>query len=144
MPDDLQLDVPAEDVDRFRASLDRCTADSSFFQRFYARFMLSGPEIASRFEGVDMRRQASVLRSSLYLVLRAASGFEDGLAHLADVSRTHAKNGHDIGPTHYEHWLEALLAVVAETDPLYEEGVRRAWESTLRSCIDVMIARSGG
>ena len=143
MPSDLALDLNPEDVQCFQESLDRCTADPSFFHRFYARFMLSDPEIASRFQGVDMRRQASVLRSSLYLVLRAASGLEDGLAHLADVSRTHAKNGHDIGPHLYEHWLNALLAVVSETDPHYEEGVGQAWESTLRSCINVMIARAG-
>lgn len=138
----MRLNVPAETVDRVRSSLDRCCTDKTFFQRFYARFLLTSDEVRQRFQGVDMRRQESVLRASLYLVLRAASGLEEGLDHLADIGRSHSRKGYDIRPPHYEHWLESLLRVVRETDREYDDEIGRAWEAVLRPCIDE-IAKQG-
>lgn len=133
--------VDSSVLERFQNSLDRCTVDQTFLQRFYARFLLTSEEIAERFEGVDLKRQTHVLRTSLYMVVRAASGFEDGIAHLQDIARTHSKDGYDIKPAFYEHWLEALLAAAAETDPDFDDETADAWTSILRPCIDIMIAK---
>ena len=133
-------ELDASILDRFERSLHRCTSDETFLDRFYARFLLTSDEIAVRFEGVDLKRQTSILRASLYLVLRAASGLADGQAHLRDIARSHSKQGYDIKPVFYDHWLSSLLMAAAETDPQFDEATRSAWEASLRPCIDVMIA----
>ena len=137
----MSLGVDAAILDRFEQSLHRCTADETFLQRFYARFLLSNEEVAKRFEGVDLKRQTRVLKTSLYLVLRAASGLADGMSHLEGIAHSHAKNGYDIKPSFYEHWLESLLLAAQETDPHFDDEIREAWVSSLRPCIDRMIER---
>ena len=140
MTDMLPLDVDPDATALFEASLDRCLGDPLFVSRFYTRFLGTDAEVRERFANVDIDRQARALSSSLYLVLRAARGFEDGLYHLGEIAHSHAKHGYDIRPHHYEHWLETLLAVASEADPRYDDETRDAWEATLRPCIDRMIA----
>ena len=132
--------IASEVLARFESSLARCINDPAFLVRFYDRFILVSDEVARRFEGIDVKRQARVLRTSLYLVARAASGFDDGVRHLEEIARTHDRRGYDIRPELYEHWLQSLLAVVEVVDPEYTTEVGEAWESTLRPCIDLMVS----
>lgn len=126
-------------LERFRASLDRCASQPTFTRRFYARFVLSSDEVARKFETVDLKRQASVLQASLYMMLRAASGHDDGLAQLRDIARTHSRRGYDIGAHLYEHWLRCLVTVAGGTDPTFDAEIEAAWRATLQPCIDAMI-----
>jgi len=135
----VEATVRPDTLEVFRSSLDRCTAHATFIQRFYARFILSSDEVAGKFDSVDLRRQATVLKSSLYMMLRAASGFDDGMAELRDIARTHSRRGYDIGAHLYEHWLRCLIAVARETDPLFDDEIEAAWKATLQPCIDAII-----
>ena len=122
----------------FRDSLERCLGQPTFTQRFYARFLLASDEVADRFAQVDLKRQASVLRSSLYLVLRASMGHEDGRDHLEDVAVKHGRMGLDI-PSHlYDHWLECLIAAARECDPQFHAGYEASWRAVLLPCIDIV------
>jgi truncated hemoglobin YjbI len=125
----------------FQASLDRCVADPSFLARFYHRFQATNAQAAARFAHVDMARQERVLRASLYMILRAAQGGEDGLQHLAEIASSHSKQGHDIGPAEYEHWLASLLEAVRECDPDCSDTTLSAWRACIQPCVDVMVAR---
>lgn len=125
----------------FQASLDRCIIDPSFLTRFYARFRATNDEAARRFAHVDMRRQERVLRASLYMVLRAAQGGDDGLRHLAEIADSHSQLRHDIGPEEYKHWVNSLVLAVSDCDPEFSEDVERAWRTCIQPCIDRMIAR---
>lgn len=124
--------------------MERCFADPSFLDRFYARFLLSNDEVARLFADVDMKKQSSVLKVSLYLVMRAARGLEDGLEHLARIADTHGKLGLDIGPHLYDHWLDTLIVVVSETDPDFEESLEATWRAALRPCIDHILGSAAG
>jgi len=128
-----------ETLDRFQRSLERCLSDHSFVSRFYARLMLSSDEVAKKFEGTDLKKQATVLKRSLYMVLRAAHQLEDGLEHLAAISRSHSARGLDISPRLYRHWLDTLLAVMRETEPDYEPELDQVWRAVLVPVIDHMI-----
>lgn len=125
----------------FQASLDRCISAPQFLTRFYARFRATSEEAAKRFAHVDMARQERVLRASLYMVLRAAQGSEDGLEHLSDIADSHSQHRHDIGPSEYAHWLNSLLEAVRECDVECTDETIAAWRACIQPCIDVMIAR---
>lgn len=131
----------AESLDVFTHSMERCTRAPLFVERFYARFLLSSDEIAARFTGVDLKRQAGVLRASLYHVMRAAQGSPDGVLHLEEIAATHSKRGYDIAPKDYDHWLECLIAVAGETDPTFDATTEAAWRLHLGRAIAVMINR---
>lgn len=122
----------------FERSLFRCAASDTFLERFYDIFLKSSDAVAARFAGVDMKRQRSVLRGSLYLVARAAGGFSDGMEHLATIARSHGEHGLDIKAEFYDHWLAALVRAAGECDPHFDSATGAAWETCLRPCIDVM------
>lgn len=124
----------------FEASMHRCLADASFLDRFYARFLLAHPEIAAKFARVDLAKQARVLRASLYLVLRAAAGHEDGLTHLAEVGHTHGSRKLDIRASHYQTWLDTLIQVASEVDGSFDGHVEAAWRENLAPCIQAVLS----
>lgn len=132
------MKVDPEILATFEASLQRCTSDARFLQRFYQLFLQSSSDIAERFDGVDLSRQASVLKASLYYMLRAASGFTEGMQHLRDIASSHDRKGYDIQPGWYDLWLEALLTAVSLTDPHHDDTIRAAWTESLTPCIDAM------
>lgn len=125
----------------FRESLDRCIVVPGFLERFYARFLGSSPDVSRRFAHVDMARQASVLRASLYMVLRAAEGSADGRAHLESIAESHSQRGHDITSDLYALWLTSLLETAREVDPLFDGQTEHAWRTCVEPCIARMIAR---
>ena len=131
--------LPPDELAGFQQSAERCFADSAFLGRFYERFLSSSDEVAKAFEKTDLKKQAETLKRSLYLVMRAAHGLEDGLDHLSEVAESHGKRGLNIGPHLYQYWLDALLATAGETDPQWDDELDKAWRATLQPCIDRMI-----
>jgi hemoglobin-like flavoprotein len=125
----------------FVRTMERCIARPAFFERFYTRFLASSPDIAAKFAKVDMKRQASVLRASLYHVMRAAQGMDDGLRHLEEIAESHSRRGHDIRPEHYETWLECLLAAARDVEPAFDATTEGAWRLHLGEAIHTMVAR---
>ena len=123
----------------FERSLFRCTGDELFLERFYDLFLKSSEDVSARFAGVDMKRQRSVLRGSLYLVARAAGGFSDGMEHLQQIARSHGERGLDIKPAFYDQWLDALVHAARLTDPGFDDATGAAWLACLRPCIAVMV-----
>lgn len=124
----------------FQVSMERCLANPTFIDRFYARFLLTHPEIAEKFARTDLKKQAHVLRASLYLMLRAAAGHEDGIAHLHDVGRTHTRRQLGIERSHFDTWLDTLLGVARETDPGFDTLTEAAWRESLVPCIEAIVS----
>lgn len=134
--------VRADHLARFQTSLDRCLGDPVFLQRFYARFLLADEAIAAKFEKTDLKKQATVLRASLYLVLRAAQGHEDGVHHLHDVGRTHSARGYGITSEQYGVWLRTLLEVAREIDHEFDADCETAWRACLEPCVALVASHS--
>ncbi len=127
-------------LERFEASMNRCLADEGFLERFYETFMASSPEVAAKFKHTNFPRQVKMLEDSLRLVLKAASGLEEGREHLAKIAESHSQRGLNISPELYILWLQALVETAEKTDPEWTEALDQTWRAALRPCIDAMIA----
>jgi hemoglobin-like flavoprotein len=128
------------DVELFNDSLERCSTRPEFLNRFYALFLASSAEVARKFERTDMRRQARMLKTSLY-VLMMASGESERVAHLERLAKLHGRTGLDIRPELYDLWLDRLLQAVAEFDPMFDTETGTAWRRVLQPGIDFMKSR---
>jgi hemoglobin-like flavoprotein len=135
------VDVHLDSLELFTRSMERCIAAPLFLERFYGHFLGSSPEIAKRFAAVDLKRQTSMVRASLYHILRAAQGSSDGLIHLDEIADSHSQRGHDIQPAHYALWLDSLIEAAKETGPGLDAMTEAAWRFHLGNAIEVMVAR---
>lgn len=124
------------------SSLQRCTREPRFFDRFYERFLDASPKVRERFAQTDFVRQKRALRGSLWMMLLAAedetNGPERYLRSLADL---HSSRQLDIGAELYDLWLDCLLDTVAECDPEHNPEVRAAWEQVMMVGIHYMVTR---
>ena len=135
------MDERLDSLELFTRSMERCIASPQLLTRFYERFMASSPEISSRFAAVDLKRQISMVRASLYHILRAAQGSRDGRIHLDEIADSHSKRGHGIRPEHYTLWLDSLIEAAREIDPSMDAITEAAWRFHLGNAIAVMVAR---
>jgi hemoglobin-like flavoprotein len=128
------------DVELFNDSIERCSGKPEFLRRFYTRFLASSDTVARKFERTDMRRQARLLKTSLYIMM-LASGDPERVVHLERLARLHSRVGLDIEPALYDVWLDLLVQAVAEFDPLFDEETATAWRRVLQPGIDIMKSR---
>ena len=128
------------DVELFNDSIERCSGKPEFLPRFYALFLASSGEVARKFEHTDMRKQARLLKTSLY-ILMMASDQSERVAHLERLAKRHSRAGLDIKPELYDLWLDRLLQTVAEFDPLFSPETATAWRHVLQPGIEFMKAR---
>ena len=95
----------------------------AFFLAFYTRF-LKAPGVAKFFASTDMNRQVKMMKQSLfqlvsYYVTNSPS------AELKRLAAMHVNLA--VESDFLEHWLEALIATVAEKDPFADEATQLAW-----------------
>jgi hemoglobin-like flavoprotein len=123
-------------------SLQRCSADPRFLDRFYEKFLASSPKVRERFARTDFVRQQRALRASLWLMLLAAEDEEKGPArYLGALAESHGARQLAIGAEFYDLWLDSLLATVAECDPQHSPELRAAWEQVMMVGIHYMVTR---
>ena len=124
------------------SSLQRCTREPRFFDRFYERFLAASPKVRERFAQTNFVRQKRALRGSLWMMLLAAEdevhGPERYLAPLAEQHGTHQLG---IGAELYDLWLDSLLATVKEVDASWSPAVEHAWESVMTVGIAYLVSR---
>jgi hemoglobin-like flavoprotein len=128
------------DVELFNDSIERCSSGSDFLARFYALFLASSDTVARKFEHTDLRKQARMLRTSLYIMMLASDGSERNV-HLERLAKLHSRAELDIRPELYDLWLDRLLAAVRESDPMFDADVETAWRRVLQPGIDYMKSR---
>jgi hemoglobin-like flavoprotein len=130
-------------VESFVASLKRCLETPAFMEGFYHSFVGSSEEVREKFRNTDLRRQAQMLKDSLFALAVAAQGREGSVAW-KDMPRLAARHSHqdlDIRPALYDHWLTCLLDMARRHDPQFTADVEAAWRTTLAVGIDFMKAR---
>jgi hemoglobin-like flavoprotein len=125
----------------YNDSLERCTAQGSFLDRFYAVMTASNEEVAAKFESTNSARQALLLKASLYMMMLVAWQHPEGHAHLERVAQRHSREDLDIRPGLYDAWLDCLIATVEEFDSDFDPEVERAWRQVLAPGIEFMKSR---
>ncbi|OGA18867.1 MAG: hypothetical protein A3I63_09445 [Betaproteobacteria bacterium RIFCSPLOWO2_02_FULL_66_14] len=129
-----------KDIELFNDSIERCSAQPEFLTRFYTLFLASSDAVARKFERTDLRRQARMLKTSLYIMMLASEQTER-IAHLSRLARLHSRSGLDISPELYDLWLDRLLQAVREFDPKFDAEIETAWRRLLLPGIDFMKSR---
>jgi hemoglobin-like flavoprotein len=128
------------DVELFNDSIERCSGSPDFLRRFYALFLASSETVARKFEHTDLKRQARMLKTSLYIMMLAGGGSER-IVHLERLAQLHSRAGLDIKPELYDVWLDRLLQAVREFDPLCDPEIETAWRRLLQPGIEFMKSR---
>lgn len=128
------------DIECFNDSLTRCISEPRFLKRFYELFMASSPEVRDKFKQTDFQKQHRVLKASLFMIMLAADGHQEGLDHLASPGARHSKRGLDIPPHLYDLWLQCLIQIVRECDRLFTSETERIWRQMMEQGIASMKA----
>lgn len=128
------------DIELFNDSMERCSSRSDFLNRFYTAFLASSDEVARKFEHTDLKKQARMLKISLYIMMLSNddSGRE---AQLEQLAQRHSRMELDIKPELYDLWLDRLLQTVREVDPKFDAPTEAAWRRVLQPGIDFMKSR---
>jgi len=128
------------DIELFNNSIERCSCSPEFLRRFYKLFLASSDRVARKFERTDLRKQARLLKTSLYILMLASDDLER-VAHLERLAMLHCRARLDIEPDLYDLWLDRLLQAVAEFDPLFDLETGTAWRRVLQPGIEFMKSR---
>jgi hemoglobin-like flavoprotein len=128
------------DFELFNDSIERCSGKPEFLNRFYALFLASSSTVAKKFENTDLRRQARLLRTSLYIMMLASDDTEKKV-HLERLAKRHSRAEMDIKPELYDLWLDRLVQAVEEFDPMFDMEIEIAWRRLLQPGIDFMKSR---
>jgi hemoglobin-like flavoprotein len=121
------LNFNAQALPIVKASFARCSS-TNMLDVFYEA-MLEEPAIRKIFE----RRQQNLdtikhkLRRTLVFLL--ANAADPDLLHLRlqRVASLHSRSAHSVHPRLYRHFIQAMLQAVAQSDPEYDEDVKKAW-----------------
>jgi hemoglobin-like flavoprotein len=128
------------DLELFNDSMERCSSRSNFLNRFYAAFLASSDEVAKKFEHTNLKKQARMLKISLYIMMM--TGHDAGpAAQLEQLAQRHSRAELDIRPELYDIWLDRLLQTVREVDPKFDAPTEAAWRRALQPGIDFMKSR---
>ena len=127
-------------LELFNRSFETCVARRGFVERFYEIFIQSSPEVRDKFKATDMKRQAHIIKKSLYVLTMASLETEEVRQEIAALGHSHGREGMKVGTHLYELWLSCLLQAVSEFDPGWNREVgesrRRVFDpylSTLKS-----------
>jgi hemoglobin-like flavoprotein len=129
-----------KDLELFNDSIERCSLKPEFLSRFYTLFLASSAEVAKKFEHTDLKKQARMLKTSLYIMM-LASGQSELATHLERLAKRHSRMDLDIKPELYDLWLDRLVQAVREADPLFDAPTEAAWRRVLQPGIEFMKAR---
>jgi hemoglobin-like flavoprotein len=128
------------DFELFNDSIERCSGKPEFLSRFYALFLASSSAVAKKFETTDLRRQARLLRTSLYIMM-LSGGDSERTVHLERLAQLHSRTQMDIKPELYDLWLDRLMQAVEEFDPMFNMEIEIAWRRLLQPGIEFMKSR---
>jgi hemoglobin-like flavoprotein len=128
------------DVELFNDSIERCSCRPDFLRRFYTLFLASSDTVAKKFAHTDLRKQARLLKTSLYIMM-LASGESERIVHLERLAKLHSRANLDIKPELYDLWLDRLVQAIKEFDLMFNPETETAWRRVLQPGIEFMKSR---
>ena len=139
--DDVPMRTPGwyadDDVKR---SFERCESNGDFAETFYRNFFASSPEVPEHFKDTDFRRQRTVLRDSVQMMVTHDVADVEMRQLLEDLGTTHSRHGRNIRPELYESWLDSVCATAAQLDPQWSNQLEREWRVCLRAGMQIIMA----
>ena len=123
--------ITPEHAELFNDSLERCTANSEFLDRFYDLFLASSKEVAEKYRHTDFSRQKTMLKASLYMMILAAEGRTEIQAHLQRIAKRHSRTDLNIRPDLYTLWLDCLVQAARECDTRFTPETEAAWRKVM-------------
>jgi hemoglobin-like flavoprotein len=128
--------IPADDLQRFQASLARATAQELFYERFYARLFGESAEIGAFFRDRDIASIIAKLRVTLMMAAETAEGKPGLEMYLEMLGGIHRRLR--VESRFFRLWREALIATVATYDPQFDGQIRSSWERVIDRVIRCM------
>lgn len=123
--------------DDLQASYGRCLRKGGFINRFYDIFLESHPDIRPMFERTDWNTQRMALRRGISMAISHAEGTGLVRRGVDEMARVHARTGRcPVRPGLYPHWVESLVAAIAEYDDQATPALLQRW----REAMGVVIA----
>ncbi len=121
-------------------SYGRCLLDGQFFDKFYDRFTAASPEVAQRFRNTDMKRQKTMMRLSLSMLVMFVEGKPIARPSLEAIQKTHGAGRYEIPARLYDVWLECLIQTLRECDPRFDDALEQQWQQAMQKGIDFIAA----
>ncbi len=123
-------------------SYGRCLRDKHFIDRFYEVLMASHPEIPPMFAHTDMFKQRLALRRGISIAILHAAGSTLAKRSVDKMADLHGASGPaPVQPHFHACWLESLIKVIAETDPVADTALLVRWRQAMSVVIDVFTRR---
>ncbi|MEK6237858.1 MAG: globin [Planctomycetales bacterium] len=136
-PSPCEINMTENTNQLFSDSLERCSKDALFLDRFYELFISNSAEVKELFRDTDFAEQTKMLAKSLSYMVAANQAPEI----LREVAEIHNSSNHDIDPRLYSDWLDCLIDTVQLTDPGFDGEVESAWRTVMQSGMDYMVGQ---
>lgn len=131
-----------DSYDDLQQSYGRCLRDRDFIEHFYQELMLSHPGIPALFAHTDMGKQRVALRRGISIAILHAAGSSLARQAVEKMADVHSKAGRaPVAPLFYTYWLESLLKVIAETDPIADTALMTRWSRAMEVVIQTFVRR---
>ena len=130
----------SSDFEEVIESFHRGRSTDELFDTFYDILLAKSPEIPPKFARTDFDRQKRMLKSSLLALLTLEQGIPTAEEEIDRLGELHGRNGLDIRPELYEHWLDALCEALAKHDPQFSPELEMKWRRLMRKGIVRMVA----
>ena len=119
----------------FNDSYERNCHNDLFYICFYDIFIKKHEAIAAQFEHTNMTQQNNMLEASLVFMVNFSAN-KIANDYLCELARMHQKL--NIPSEWYNHWLDALVETLEQSDPLYKPHDGLAWRVILSPGISFM------
>lgn len=108
--------------------------------RFYEIFIDSHPAIRPLFRSTDFAHQTEVLKQGLNIAIMYAQGHPVAENSLKMLRKSHGREGMNIDPKLYKHWVESLIKAIVEADHRFTPDIEREWREVLQKTVDYISA----
>ena len=125
-----------EEIPRVHASYARIIGRRGFVERFYNVFLDSRPEIASLFKHTDFAAQEEQLKAAIHMAIQFPAGDKSACDALSRIRESHNRNHMQIKPEYYIHWLNSLVATIAEYDSEFDDELEGDWRRILQTSLN--------
>ncbi|MCU7842365.1 MAG: globin [Candidatus Thiodiazotropha sp. (ex Monitilora ramsayi)] len=126
------------DLQLFRESLGRVTAQDGFFDSFYDHFMAQSEEVAGYFQHKDMAQLKHKLQDTLQMVADTIEGRPGLELYMEMLGRVHLRL--KVERKHFTMWQTALIDTVAVFDDHYDKRVQLAWCRVIEYVINIVFS----